>query len=59
MKKSILILLSLFIISCTNNDKDDYENDQNSYENNSLNDIEIFNLARKNNIKVLDPFNFY
>ena len=45
MKKSILILLSLFIISCTNNDKDVYENDQNSYENNSLNDVEIFDLA--------------
>ena len=45
MKKSILILLSVFIISCTNNDKNYYENEQNSYENNSLNEIEIFNLA--------------
>ena len=45
MKKSILILLSVFIISCTNNDKNYYENEKNFYENNSLNEIEIFNLA--------------
>ena len=45
MKKSILILLSLFIISCSSNDKDEYKNDQSVYENNTLKDFELFELA--------------
>ena len=45
MKKLILIILSFFIISCSTNDKDEYKNDQSLYENNSLKDYELFNLA--------------
>ena len=45
MKKSILILLSFFIISCSSNDKDEYRNDQSVYENNTLKDFELFELA--------------
>ena len=45
MKKSILILLSFFIISCSSNDKDEYQNDQSVYENNTLKDFELFELA--------------
>ncbi len=45
MKKLILIVLSFFVISCSTNDKDEYDNDQSLYENNSLNDYELFNLA--------------
>ena len=45
MKKSILILLSFFIISCSSNDKDEYKNDQSVYENNTLKDFELFELA--------------
>ena len=45
MKKSILILLSIFIISCSSNDKDEYQNDQSVYENNTLKDFELFELA--------------
>ena len=45
MKKPILIILSLFIISCSSNDKDEYKNDQSLYENNSLEDYELFDLA--------------
>ena len=45
MKKSILILLSFFIISCSSNDKDEYKNDQSIYENNTLKDFELFKLA--------------
>ncbi len=45
MKKSILILLSFFIISCSTNDKDEYKNDQSVYENNTLKDFELFELA--------------
>ena len=40
MKKSILILLFFFIISCSNDDKDEFINDQNLYENNALDDYE-------------------
>ena len=47
MKKTILILLSLLIISCSTNDKDEYQNDQSLYENNNLNDYQLFNLANK------------
>ena len=45
MKKSILTLLSIVIFSCSSNDKDEYKNDQSFYENNSLKDYELFNLA--------------
>ena len=45
MKKPILILLSFFIISCSSNDKDEYKNDQSVYENNTLKDFELFELA--------------
>ena len=45
MKKSILTLLSFFILSCSSNDKDEYKNDQSYYENNILNDYEIFELS--------------
>ena len=45
MKKSILTLLSIFIFSCSSNDKDEYKNDQSFYENNILNDYEIFELS--------------
>ena len=45
MKKSILIFLSFFIISCSSNDNDEYKNDQSLYENNTLYDYELFNLA--------------
>ena len=46
MKYLILIILSLFIIACSNNDKDEYKNDQSLYENNSLKDYELFKLAK-------------
>ena len=45
MKKSILILLTFLIISCSSNDKDEYKNDQSVYENNTLKDFELFELA--------------
>ena len=45
MKKLILIVLFFSVISCSNNDKDEYDNDQSLYENNSLNDYELFNSA--------------
>ena len=45
MKKSILILLTFFVISCSGNDKDEYENVQSVYENNTLKDFELFELA--------------
>ena len=45
MKKSILILLSFFIFSCSSNDKDEYKNDQSFYQNNNLEDYEIFEIA--------------
>ena len=47
MKKTILILLSLLIISCSTNNKDEYQNDQSLYENNNLNDYQLFNLANE------------
>jgi len=46
VKKSILTLLSIFIFSCSSNDKDEYKNDQSFYENNNLNDLEIFELSK-------------
>jgi len=45
VKKLILIILSFFIISCSSNDKDEYKNDQSVYENNTLKDFELFELA--------------
>ena len=45
MKHTILILLVFFIISCSTDDKDQYKNDQSLYEDNSLEDYELFNLA--------------
>ena len=45
MKKSILILLSFFIFSCSSNDKDEYKNDQSIYQDNNLEDYEIFEKA--------------
>ena len=45
MKKLILILLSFFIFSCSSNDKDEYKNDQSFYQNNNLEDYEIFEIA--------------
>ena len=45
MKKSILILLSFFIISCSNNDNVEFKNDQSLYENNILDDYELFDKA--------------
>ncbi len=45
MKKLILILLTFFIISCSSNDKGEYKNDQSVYENNTLKDFELFELA--------------
>ena len=47
MKELILILLFFFIISCSSNDKDEYENDQSLYENNSLKDYELFEIANE------------
>ncbi len=45
MKKSILLLLTFFVISCSSNDKDEYENVQSVYENNTLKAFELFELA--------------
>ena len=47
MNKLILTLLLIFIISCSSNFKEDYDNDKNLYENNILEDYELFNLANK------------
>ena len=47
VKKSILTLLFIFIFSCSSNDKDEYEKDQSFYEDNNLNDFEIFELSKK------------
>ena len=47
MKNSILMFLFIVIISCSSNDKDEYEFDQSLYENNDLKDDELFNLANE------------
>ena len=48
MKKQILIFISIFFVSCsTYNDKDEFNNDQSLYDNNSLKDYELFNLANE------------
>ncbi len=46
MRKSILIALFIIIISCSNNN-DEYQNDQSIYENNTLKDYELFELANE------------
>ena len=44
----ILSLLTLFIfVSCTSNDTSDFELKQNLYENNKLEDFELFENANK------------
>ena len=46
--KLILSLLALFIfVSCTSNDTSDFELNQNLYENNKLEDFELFENANK------------
>ncbi len=47
MKKQILILVSVFIISCSTYDRDENKNDQSLYENNTLKDYELFDLAKQ------------
>ncbi len=46
MKNSILILLFFLIISCSSNDKDENKNFQSLYEDNTLDDYELFELAK-------------
>ena len=45
MNKLILIYLSIFIISCSSYDKDEYNNDQSFYEENKFEDHELFYMA--------------
>ena len=45
MYKAILIFISIFIISCSSNDKEDIISDQSLYENNLLEDYELFEKA--------------
>lgn len=45
MKKSILVLLSFLLFSCSLYDKDQYKKDLSIYENNLLKDYELFDLA--------------
>ena len=45
MYKAILIFLSIFIISCSSNDKEDIISDQSLYENNLLEDYELYERA--------------
>ena len=45
MKNSILILLSFLLISCSSDDKDELKNYQSFYENNNLDDYQIFDKA--------------
>ena len=47
MKKQILIFISLLIVSCNSYDKDENKNYQNLYDNNTLKDYELFNLANQ------------
>lgn len=42
MYKAILIFISIFIISCSSNDKEDIISDQSLYENNLLKDYELY-----------------
>ena len=48
MLKPILICIFFFIISCSSNDKDELINDQSVYDNNTYQDFELFNKAKKN-----------
>jgi outer membrane protein assembly factor BamD len=50
--KVILIFISIFIISCSSNDKEDIISDQSLYENNLLEDYELYEKA--NNYIALD-----
>jgi outer membrane protein assembly factor BamD len=43
--KVILIFISIFIISCSSNDKEDIISDQSLYENNLLEDYELYEKA--------------
>jgi outer membrane protein assembly factor BamD len=43
--KAILIFISIFIISCSSNDKEDIISDQSLYENNLLEDYELYEKA--------------
>ena len=45
MYKAILIFISIFIISCSSNDKEDIITDQSLYENNLLEDYELYEKA--------------
>ena len=45
MYKAILISISIIIISCSSNDKEDIVTDQSLYKNNLLEDYEIFEKA--------------
>ncbi len=47
MKKKILILVSVFIISCSTYDKDEIKNDQSLYDDNLYKDYELFDLANQ------------
>ncbi len=47
MFKSILIILSFFIVSCSKDDTDQKTNNQNIYDNNKLEDYELFDLAKE------------
>ena len=48
MLKLILTFIFFFIISCSSNDKDELINDQSVYDNNTYQDFELFNKAKKN-----------
>ena len=48
MRKLILIFVLIVINSCSNNDKDVYTNDQNLYFNETLEDNELYALAKEN-----------
>ena len=45
MYKAILIFISIFIISCSSNDKEDIISDQSLYKNNLLEDYELYEKA--------------
>ncbi len=45
MYKAILFFISIFIISCSSNDKEDIIADQSLYENNLLDDYELYEKA--------------
>ena len=45
MYRAILICISIFIISCSSNDKEDIISDQSLYENNLLEDYELYEKA--------------